>query len=251
MKTFSGSSVLVIGGSSGIGRAAALALSKEGAKVWAAARDAARLETLRDEATGGRIETRAVDATDTAVLGRLLDEAEPELVVLSAGVTPPVVPVSEYTWASFSEAWNTDLKMAFDLGQLALRRPLRPGSVVVFVSSGAGLGGSPLSGGYAGAKRMQMFLANYLQGVSDAEKLGLRFVALVPKQLIAGTHIAGLASGAYAKRAGISADQYMERFGAPLGADDVARSLLDIARGELGAGATVLGLSSKLGVETL
>ena len=54
MKTFSGSSALVIGGSSGIGREAVLALSKEGAKVWAVARDAARLETLRNEAAGGR-----------------------------------------------------------------------------------------------------------------------------------------------------------------------------------------------------
>ena len=62
-------------------------------------------------------------------------------------------------WESFSASWNTDLKIAFQVGQTALRRPLRPGSLVLIVSSGAALVGSPMSGGYAGAKRMQMFLA--------------------------------------------------------------------------------------------
>jgi 3-oxoacyl-[acyl-carrier protein] reductase len=38
---------------------------------------------------------------------------------------------------------------------------LRPGSRVVVFSSGAALGGSPLSGGYAGAKATQRFIAAY------------------------------------------------------------------------------------------
>jgi NAD(P)-dependent dehydrogenase (short-subunit alcohol dehydrogenase family) len=57
--------------------------------------------------------------------------------------------------------------MAFLFCREALRAPLAPGSVVVIISSGAGLGGSPISGGYAGAKRMQMFLAKYCQAESD------------------------------------------------------------------------------------
>ncbi|HEX6764002.1 MAG TPA: hypothetical protein VF103_00965, partial [Polyangiaceae bacterium] len=118
------------------------------------------------------------------------------------------------------------------------------------VSSGAGLGGSPISGGYAGAKRMQMFLASYLQGVSDARSLGLRFVALVPKQLIAGTEIAERAATAYGERAGISAEKYMERFGTPLTSDDVARVIVDVLRGELAPGVQVLGVTGK-GVEPI
>jgi len=251
MTTFSGRSAIVIGAGAGVGRATALALSAEGARVWAVGRDAARLEALRNAATGGPVEPRAFDATDAGAMGRLIDEAEPSLVVLSAGMRPRVAPIVEHTWESFSEPWNTDLKMAFHLGQAALRRPLRPGSVVVIVSSGAGLGGSPLSGGYAGAKRMQMFLASYFQGASDAEKLGIRFVALAPKQLIAGTDIGSAAANGYAARLGITAEQYMERFGAPLTPKDVAKTILDIARGEVGVGSTVLGLSSKSGLEAL
>jgi NADP-dependent 3-hydroxy acid dehydrogenase YdfG len=158
--------------------------------------------------------------------------------------------IEEQTWESFSEAWNVDVKITFEAGQAALRRPLRPGSVVVIVSSGAGLGGSPLSGGYAGAKRMQMFLASYLQGVSDAQKLGIRFVALVPKQLIAGTELGTAVAKGYAARAGIGEEKFMERFGAPLTADAVARTIVDIVRGEVGGGAQVLGLTGK-GIEVL
>ena len=148
------------------------------------------------------------------------------------------------------ESFRTDVRIAFEVGQLALRRPLRSGSVVVIVSSGAGLGGSPLSGGYAGAKRTQMFLAGYLQSASDAAQLGVRFVALVPRQLIEGTDIGKAAARGYSEQAGISEEKFMERFGAPLTTGVAARAILDIARGEVGGGATVLGLTGK-GVEAL
>ena len=147
------------------------------------------------------------------------------------------------TWESFSEPWNVDVKIAFQVGQTAIRRPLRPGSQVILLSSGAGLGGSPLSGGYAGAKRMQMFLAGYLQRSADIAKLGLRFVALVPKQLIADTELGAMAADAYAALGGITREKFMERFGQPLTADDVARTILKIAHGELGQDATVLGVT--------
>ena len=35
--------------------------------------------------------------------------------------------------------WNVDVRIAFEVGRAALARPLRPGSTVVIVSSGAGL----------------------------------------------------------------------------------------------------------------
>jgi NAD(P)-dependent dehydrogenase (short-subunit alcohol dehydrogenase family) len=83
--------------------------------------------------------------------------------------------VDEFDWASFSEAWNVDVKASFLLIKEALTLPLSPGSSVVVVSSGAAMDGSPLSGGYAGAKRMQWFLADYAQKVSNTKKLGSAF----------------------------------------------------------------------------
>jgi NAD(P)-dependent dehydrogenase (short-subunit alcohol dehydrogenase family) len=57
-----GSTVLVIGGSSGIGLASARLARERGARVWIAARDAARLERARRELGG--VEALAVDAAD-------------------------------------------------------------------------------------------------------------------------------------------------------------------------------------------
>jgi NAD(P)-dependent dehydrogenase (short-subunit alcohol dehydrogenase family) len=251
MATLSRRSAIVIGGGSGVGRAAVLALAAEGARVWAVGRDPGRLERVQHEApTTADIRPRALDATDSQAMDRLIDEADPDLLVLTAGARSRLALVHEHTWESFSEPWNTDLRIAFQIGQTALRRPLRPGSRVIIVSSGAGLGGSPLSGGYAGAKRMQMFLAGYLQRASDVTKAGVRFLALVPKQLIAGTELAATVSAAYAALGGITQEKFMERFGTPLSAEDVAQAIVRIARGELGQEATVLGLSGQ-GAEAL
>jgi NAD(P)-dependent dehydrogenase (short-subunit alcohol dehydrogenase family) len=238
------SSAIVIGGGSGIGRATVLALAAAGARVWAVGRNATALERVRKEATGpGEVLVRALDGTDAAATERLLDEVDPDLVVVSAGARARLAPVHEQTWESFSAPWNVDVKMAFQLGQMAIRRPLRPGSRVVIVSSGAGLGGSPLSGGYAGAKRMQMFLAGYLQKSADAAKLGIRFLAVVPKQILAGTELGDMAADAYAALAGVTREKFMERFGTPLTAEVVARTIVGVAQGEIAREGTILGVS--------
>jgi len=227
-------SAIVVGAGSGVGRATVLALAAGGTRVWAVGRTPARLERVRADAAGpGEVVARALDATDRAAMDRVIDEANPDLIVVAAGVHARLALVHEQTWESFSEPWNADLKIAFQIGQTALRRPLKPGAVVVFVSSGAALGGSPLSGGYAGAKRMQMFLAGYLQRSAQALGRDIRFVAVVPKQLIAGTELAGTVADAYAALGGITPEKFMERFGAPLTADGVAAAIVGTWRGTL------------------
>jgi NAD(P)-dependent dehydrogenase (short-subunit alcohol dehydrogenase family) len=253
MTAFHPSAAIVTGGGSGVGRATALALAALGTRVWIVGRDPASLERVRAEAAGpGQVVAAPFDATDGAAMDRLIAEADPDLVVLSAGARARLALVHEQTWASFSEPWNTDVKIAFQVGQTAIRRPLRAGSLVVIVSSGAGLGGSPLSGGYAGAKRMQMFLAGYLQRSAAAAKVpvDVRFVAVVPKQLIAGTELGAMAADAYAGLAGITREKFMERFGAPLTAEAVATTIVQLAQGEIGRDATILGVTGA-GVEAL
>ena len=163
------------------------------------------------------------DATDAAFVERLLRELSPDLIVLSAGVTPHMGRIDEFDWESFSEAWNGDLKASFFLVKEALTLPLRPGSTVVLVSSGAAIDGSPLSGGYAGAKRMQWFLAAYAQKVSDAKKLGIRILAVLPRP-IEGTTIGARAAEAYGAMGGITAEVFMKRIGVSL--DNVASAIL-------------------------
>jgi NADP-dependent 3-hydroxy acid dehydrogenase YdfG len=194
---------------------------------------------------------RERDATDPAQVAALLAEAEPDLVVVAAGARPRMASIDEQTWESFSAPWTVDVRIAFEVGRAALARPLRPGATVVIVSSGAGLDGSPLSGGYAGAKRTQMFVARYLQRAADARGLGIRFVALAPRQLIAGTRIGEAAAAAYGGEIGESVEAYMSRrFPVPLDAAGVARAILAIAAGEEHRDATLLTVTGT-GVEAV
>jgi NAD(P)-dependent dehydrogenase (short-subunit alcohol dehydrogenase family) len=224
-------SALVIGAGSGVGHATAGALTAAGARVLAAGRER--------------------DGTDPAQVAALVAEADPDVVVVAAGTRPRMASIEEQSWESFSAPWNVDVKIAFEVGRAALARPLRPGSTVVIVSSGAGLAGSPRSGGYAGAKRMQMFLAGYLQRAADDRGLGIRFVALAPRQLLAGTAIGEAAAAAYGAETGESADAYMKRrFPVPLDPAGVARAILTIASGEQHPEATVLTVTGK-GLEAI
>jgi NAD(P)-dependent dehydrogenase (short-subunit alcohol dehydrogenase family) len=215
---------VVIGASRGIGRATAQALTSSGARVWAPSH-------------------AELDATDGRAVAALFADADPDLVVVTAGVKTHMAPVEEHTWETFSAPWQIDTRIAFEVGRAALAQPLRAGTTVIVLSSGAGLGGSPLSGGYAGAKRMQMFLADYLQKRSDARKLGIRFVSIAPRQLVVGTEIGEMASTAYARAAGITVEKFMSRFETPLDPEGAARAILAVARREVGGDATMLGLT--------
>src|SRR5262249_58173564 len=92
------------------------------------------------------------DAADVTSASDLLSRYEPDTVVLVAGARPHSRPLQEQTWETFAVNWEADVRIAFLWLREALVKPLRPGSRVVVFSSGAALNGSPLSGGYAGAK---------------------------------------------------------------------------------------------------
>lgn len=246
MTSLRGKSAVIVGGSSGVGKATVKALISEGVRVTAVARGEDRLRALEAQVSDG-LATLHGDATDPAFVERLFRELRPDLVVLTAGVTPRMDRVDEFDWESFSEAWNVDVKAAFLLVKQALTLPLAPGSIVVVVSSGAAIDGSPLSGGYAGAKRMEWFLADYAQKVSDAKKLGIRFLAVLPRP-IEGTTIGTRAASAYGAMRGITAEEFMERVGVPL--DKVASAILTALRGSVTVATNAIAVTGA-GIELL
>ncbi|MCB0212462.1 MAG: SDR family oxidoreductase [Anaerolineae bacterium] len=218
--------VVITGGSKGIGRGIVAAFSETGANVWAIARSQGPLDTLKQEFSG--VQTWAADIAHEETASHVMREIRPDILILNAGATPTLRPVQTLSWQQFSQVWNTDVKSTFTFGKESLTMPMAPGSVVVIMSSGAALQGSPLSGDYAGAKRMQWLLANYLQQQADALNLGIRFIALLPKQILGDTELGHAASSAYAASQGISKAAFLERFGAPLTPNDVGQGILKL-----------------------
>ena len=95
-----------------------------------------------------------------------------------------------------------------------------------------------------------MFLAGDLQRSADAAKLGIRFLALVPKQVVAETELGAKVASAYGALGGITPEKFMERFGTPLTANDLGRVIVEVARGEIAPEGNIVGVSGK-GIEAL
>ena len=185
-----GTRALVTGASRGLGLGVAIALAQAGASVAGVARDRARLAELQAE-IGDRFTPVEADAADPVAAGHLIDQYQPRLLVLAAGASPLSRPLHQHSWQSFSRNWEVDVQQVFHWTREALLRPLEPGSMVVAFSSGAAVAGSPLSGGYAGAKATIRFIASYAADESQRNGLGIRFVSVLP-QLTPATEPRGL-----------------------------------------------------------
>jgi len=201
---------IVVGASRGLGKAVAGALADAGANVIAVSRS----ETASGESASGAgaIRSEVADATDPDVATTLLDRYEPDVVVLVAGASPSMLPLKEQTWETFAVNWHSDVRITFNWLRAILRRPLRPGSRVIVFSSGAALGGSPLSGGYAGAKVTQRFIAAYAQEEARRAGLDITFTAILPN-FSPETDVGRPAVEAYAARAGQSVEDFLRASG--------------------------------------
>jgi NAD(P)-dependent dehydrogenase (short-subunit alcohol dehydrogenase family) len=198
-----GVTALVTGASRGFGRGIAAALSGAGAQVVGVARSAGALEELRAE-LGESFTPVSADATDPMVAGELIDKYRPGVLVLNAGATPLPRPIQHHTWETFSRNWDVDVAHVFHWTREALLAPLAPGSTVVTLSSGAAVFGSPLSGGYAGAKAAIRWLTSYAADESKRAGTGIRFVSLLP-QLTPATALGAVFAAAYTAREGTGA----------------------------------------------
>ena len=223
-----GTTAIVTGASRGFGRGIATAFASVGAHVVGIARDGAHLDTLRGELADFTAVT--ADAADPATAPRLIDEYRPSTVVLCAGAAPRMSPLQEQTWESFSQNWNVDVAQAFHWIRHALARPLAPGSTVIAFSSGAAIKGSPLSGGYAGAKATVKFITGYAGLESERAGLGIDFVSVLPA-LTPSTDLGAAAVAAYAERQGVALDAFIQSLGPALTAEQVGKSVLEIATG--------------------
>jgi NAD(P)-dependent dehydrogenase (short-subunit alcohol dehydrogenase family) len=223
----SGTTALITGASRGFGRAIAITLSQAGARVVGVARDPARLADLRAE-LGDGFTPVAADAADPVLAGQLIDAYRPRTLVLAAGASPLARPLPRHTWETFSRNWEVDVRQVFGWTREALLAPLDPGSVVIAFSSGAAVRGSPLSGGYSGAKATIRFIAAYAADESSRDGLGIRFTSVLP-QLTPATDLGAAAVAGYAARQGVDVPTYLAAAGPVLTADQVGQAVLGLA----------------------
>ncbi len=225
MTELTGKTALVVGASKGLGRGIALAFGKAGTQVVAVARDAAALSELA--AAGRDMRVEVADAADDKAAGELISRYAPDILVLVAGAVPLSLPLQEHTWETFSMHWDADVKIAFGWLQAALLAPLRPGSRVVVVSSGAALFGSPASGGYAGAKATQRFIAGYAAEESRRAGLGITVTAVLPSMTPFGA-VGRSGIQAYSARSGKTENEFRQGMGELLTPEVAGSALVDL-----------------------
>jgi NAD(P)-dependent dehydrogenase (short-subunit alcohol dehydrogenase family) len=202
--------VVVTGGSRGVGLGIVEALVARRARVTVVARDPGRLGAV---ASRLGVSIIAGDIADPALARTVLREVRPSVLVLNAGASPVLGTIDQLTWEEFEKPWQTDVKAAFHWVKEAITLPLPRGSRVILGSSGAAVKGSPLSGGYAGAKRMVWLLAQYGNAALVGRDLGLRFQTILPMQIMGDTELGRAGAEAYAKRSGVSLEKFLAGFG--------------------------------------
>jgi NAD(P)-dependent dehydrogenase (short-subunit alcohol dehydrogenase family) len=225
--------VLITGGSSGIGRAIVEALLARSVPVTVLARNAERLEAVR--ALGAAVVQG--DATDRATMDRAIAEGRPTTLILNAGATPVMAALDEQTWDSFDRVWSSDVKATLHGFQAAFAAPMPRGSRVIAMSSGAAMMGAPLSGSYAGAKRMIWFMARDANAIAEARDASIRFQTLVPMQLVTDTPLGLSVAREYARRRGVSVETHVaERYGASVTARSLGERIAEWLTGPAASG---------------
>ena len=205
--------VVVTGGSRGLGLGLVEALVARGARVTVVARGADALDSVHAQLG---VATICADVTDESAAHRILGEVRPDVLALNAGAKPRMGRLDQLSWADFSATWETDVKAGLHWLQAALNLPLERGSRVLVGASGAAQNGSPLSGGYAGAKRMLWLMAKYANDVSQQKDLGIRFQVIVPQQMVDNTGVGDTGANAYARAMGLEPADFLARFGVPM-----------------------------------
>jgi NAD(P)-dependent dehydrogenase (short-subunit alcohol dehydrogenase family) len=241
-------SIVVTGGSRGLGLGLVEALVDQGAKITVVARDPAALAAVKQRLGVAVI---SADVADEGAAQRILADVRPEILVLNAGATPRMGRLDELSWKDFSATWETDVKAGLYWMQAALNLPLAQGARVLVGSSGAAQQGSPLSGGYAGAKRMLWIMAKYANGVAKQKGLSIRFQAIVPTQIIGGTGVGDRASSAYAQSMGLEREAYLARFGAPMPPRKFGEHLVAVLDDPQYASGFAFGLKGDTGITIL
>ena len=199
-----GKVALVVGASSGIGKAIAVSLAREGARVMASARREDRLHALQAELVGHRIEICRADATQLPDVERLVAETRRvlgpiDIMVYATGTNTPDRALVRLRPTIWDELIRTNLNGAYYVTQAVLpaMREARAGHLV-YIASISGRAPDISGAAYQASKHGMIGLAHAVRfeehengirttvvnpGLVDTEILDKRPVKPPPEQL--------------------------------------------------------------------
>lgn len=169
-----GKVVVITGGSAGVGRAAALAFARRGARLALIARDPSGLESARAEiqAAGGKAQTYSVDVADADAMFAAVAACEAECGPIDIWVNSAMATI----FSPLRDLSPDEIRRVTEVtylgqvhGTLAALRHMRPRNRGVIVQVGSALAwrGIPLQSAYCGAKHA-------VRGFTDSLRTELR-----------------------------------------------------------------------------
>lgn len=167
---FNNKVVVVTGGSSGIGLAAAKAFAAEGASVFITGRRQEALDSAVKQ-IGGRVTAVRGDMADLADIDRLYDavqqkHAQIDVLFANAG-GGEMIPLGEITEEHYRSTFDTNVKGVLFTVQKALPL-LKDGASVILTSSTTSISGTPAFSVYSATKAaVRNFARNWMLDLKD------------------------------------------------------------------------------------
>lgn len=152
---FAGRTAIVTGAGSGIGKATALRLAQEGARVIASDISAERLTALTEENPGPEITAVPGDISTEEAIAAVLDAAGGRVDALAnvAGIMDGFLPAAEVDDATWDRVFLVNVTAIMRLTRAVLPLMVEAGSgSIVNVASEAGLRGSAAGAAYTASK---------------------------------------------------------------------------------------------------
>jgi NAD(P)-dependent dehydrogenase (short-subunit alcohol dehydrogenase family) len=183
---FADKTVLVAGGTGGLGRAVSLAFLTEGARVTVTYRKQEEFDALKTAAAvnGPRLEGRVVDVTDEAAVTRLVEAivtkaGQLDIMVNAVGGYAGGAKLWELDTKVFDQMLALNLRSGYALARASVRVMLKKGAgSIVNVASKAAVDHEAGASAYAASKAAAVALMDCL--AAEVKGTGIRVNSILP-----------------------------------------------------------------------